>query len=564
MLDLNRVLSEYDLELLNIIAARWDIELNTRDIREAAARLTDAMRDPKRIEDVWARLTDDQRQVLQAVAGSNGGRMNTNMFKRLFGEIRTMGPDRRAREKPHINPQNSAEALYYRGLVALALDKTPKGTNPYTFVPTDLVKLLPTTKTSYDTTSPEPTAVAPLDITPENVRLADTAIVDDLASFLAFCNLNTVSIVERSVTPEMIKSIEPYLLGRSTAARLALMVALSHDMSIAAESEGGWRPLPTARRFLELRRADQVRMLAEHWLKSTTYNELWYVPGLKPDIGAGWQNDPLLPRQTILSYLELVPLDKWWPVDAVIAEIKEEEPDFQRPQGDYDSWYIRDTQTGQFLKGFETWDRVDGALLRFILVGVMNTLGLLDTAQNGTLCRLTAYGRALISRAEWPQPRQEQPQPLIHEDGGIEVPRAASRYDRFQIARFTDWNKAADPYVYKLSAASLAQAGRQDIQPAQIITFLRRVCGEELPESVLRLLEAWSGGGADFPISIEKMVVLRTPTAELMETIQKTPELRRYLGVPLGPSAVAVRSDQFVQLAEAIQTMLGIAVQLDT
>jgi hypothetical protein len=544
MLDLNRVLAEYDLELLNIIAARWDVELNTREVREAAARLADAMHDPKRIDDAWARLTDEQRQVLQAVAGSGGGRMNTNMFKRLFGEIRTMGPDRRDREKPHLSPQNAAEALYYRGLIALALDKTPK--------------------TSYDTSAPEgQAAVAPIDITPENIRQADTAIVDDLASFLAFCNLNTVAIVERSVTPETIKQIEPYLLGRSTAARLALLVALSHDMGIAAESEGGWRPLPTSRRYLELRRADQVRLLAEHWLKSNTYNELWYVPGLKPDIGAGWQNDPLLPRQTILSYLELVPVDKWWPVDAVIAEVKEEEPDFQRPQSDYDSWYIRDAQTGQYLKGFETWDRVDGALLRFILVGVMNTLGLLDTAQNGTLCRLTAYGRALINRAEWPQPRSDQPQPLIREDGGIEIPRAASRYDRFQIARFTTWNKAADPYIYNLSAASLAQAARQDIQPAQIITFLRRVCGGDLPESVLRMLEAWSGGGADFPITIEPMIVLRTPTAELMETIQKTPELRRYLGVALGPTAVAVRSDQFNQLATAIQTLLGIAVQME-
>jgi hypothetical protein len=152
---------------------------------------------------------------------------------------------------------------------------------------------------------------------------------------------------------------------------------------------------------------------------------------------------------------------------------------------------------------------------------------------------------------------------LIHEDGTVEVPRTASRYDRFQIARFTDWSKATDPYTYKLSATGLAQAARQDIQPAQIITFLRRVCGDDLPDSVLRLLEAWSGGGADFPISIEPMIVLRTPTAELLETIQKTPELRRYLGVPLGPNAVAVRSDQYRQLADAIQALLGIAVQVD-
>lgn len=568
MYELTHVLSEYDLPMLNIIAARWDVELNTRDVREAAARLQDAMHDPARVEDAWTRLSDDQRQVLQTVAGGNGGRMLTKLFERMFGEIRVMGQDRREREKPYLTPQNDAEALYYRGLIALGLDsadKAGKGAGiPFTFVPVDLLRLLPTAKTSYDSTPmPVETAAPPIEVNPDQIRAADTALVDDLATFLAYCNLNIVQIVERSVTPDVVKDIAPYLVGRSTAARLALLVALSYDLGIAAESEGGWRPLPTTRRFLELRRTVQVRFLAELWLKSPTYNELWYVPGLKADLSADWQNDPLLARQTVLSQLEMVPPDKWWSVDALIADVKEEEANFQRPTGDYDSWYIRDATTGQFLRGFESWDRVDGALLRFIIVGVLHTLGLLDTAHNGTLCRLTAYGRALIGIADWPQPKQEQPATVIHEDGSLEIPRTASRYDRFQIARFTEWSKASDPYLYKINAASLGQATRQDIQPAQILIFLKRITGDQVPDSVTRLLEAWGAGGADFPLSIERLMVLRVPTAELMQTIQGTPELRRYLGAPLGPMAVTVRADQYAQLADALQAILGLAVQVE-
>jgi hypothetical protein len=424
-------------------------------------------------------------------------------------------------------------------------------------VPVELLKLLPTDKTGYDTSTPAASggpAVDPVDITPENVRQADTVLVDDMATFLAYCQLNSVTIIDGSVSAETLRGLKPYLLGTATTARLALLIALSFDIGIAAEQEHVWRPLPSARKFLDLRRGEQLRTLVDTWLRSTIYNELWYVPGLKPDTQAGWQNDPLLARQTLLTFLENVPADKWWSVDALIAEVKEVEPDFQRPTGDYDNWYIRDAASGQFLKGFESWDRVDGALLRFILAGVMNGLGLMDTAQGGALCRLTSYGRALLNFAEWPVSGVDQPAPVILPDATIEIPRAASRLIRFQVARFAEWTPVAngEPFRYKLSAVGLNQAIRQAIQPAQILTYMRSIAPEPLPETVERLLEAWNAGGEQSMV-IESMVVLRVPTPELLATIQKTPELRRFLAAPLGPTAVAVRADQVQQFADALQ-----------
>ena len=50
----------------------------------------------------------------------------------------------------------------------------------------------------------------------------------------------------------------------------------------------------------------------------------------------------------------------------MIDAFKEAEPDFQRPTGDYDTWYIRRTDTQEFLKGFDQWDAVEGELLRFL------------------------------------------------------------------------------------------------------------------------------------------------------------------------------------------------------
>src|SRR5262249_25040232 len=155
--------------------------------------------------------------------------------------------------------------------------------------------------------------------------------------------------------------------------------------------------------------------------------------------------------------------------------------DFQRPAGDYDSWYIRDAQTGKYLRGFESWDTVDGAMLRFILTGPMHGLGLVDTAENGAACRLTAYGRAFGGIAEWPAQPAEAVPFTIQADGLCEVPRNVSRYDRFQLARFTEWGKAGEPYQYRITSTGLAQASRQSIQANNILPFLKRGTGDQVP-----------------------------------------------------------------------------------
>jgi len=47
-------------------------------------------------------------------------------------------------------------------------------------------------------------------------------------------------------------------------------------------------------------------------------------------------------------------------LNAFIQAIKQTQPDFQRPAGDYDSWYLYDINAQTYLRGFEYWDQVDG------------------------------------------------------------------------------------------------------------------------------------------------------------------------------------------------------------
>lgn len=565
---LARTLAGYDLELLRVIANRWDVDLSGLDVRSAAEKLAEGMLNAEKVADAWSRLPDDQRGALQALSAAKG-KMPAAIFSRIHGEIRAFGPDRLVREKPYLNPENVAEALYYRGLIAKTYgeaNKGAKGTQPVVYIPTDLAALMPVHLTGFQLHPDEPEHVEALpEPEPGTVRAADTSLVDDLTTLLAACQVAEMELIDGAIREDLREDLRQHLLGASSPARFALMTALALDMGLAVPNEAAMlKPVAaTARTWLDASRPAQVRALVDAWLKSTTFNELWHTPGLVPE-QAGWSNNPALARKTVFRFLELVPLTDWWPVDDLVDAVKEDEPDFQRPGGDYESWYIREAQSGNYLRGFESWDQVDGAVLRYILSGPMHYLGLTDVQADGSACRLTAYGRALIpDGGEWPKGgAAPEGAPLrVQADGLIEVPRATSRFERFQVARFTMWGKAADPYTYHVTPDGIALAKRQGLRADQIVTFLRRVAEGQLPDDLARQIEAWGKAAASEPVTLSRLVVLRTPGPELMDMILNTPALRRYVGAQLGPTAVVVREGQWKDLASALADA-GIAAEV--
>jgi hypothetical protein len=547
-------LLDYDPGLLAIIAHRWDVDVAALDKRQAAEALTGVMLDPDRAAAEWARLNDAERGALQTLLAAPEQKMTEAQFGRLFGQVRRMGPGRRDREKPHLNSASVTETLYYRGLIALAFDQAKAGMQPFVYVPPDLAAVLPTHETGFDLhAEAEPVAGWHREgFEPESMRPATTTAVDDLTTLLAYLQINRVPSDKDTLYRQVSDGLAECWLGEQQAASIALLIALAGSMGLAANQDGIFKPVPAqARRWLEDTRPRQVRALAEAWRDCTLFNDLWYVPGVQLE-DTGWRNDPLLARQTVLTFLEMVPPADWWPVDELIALVKAEEPDFQRPAGDYDSWYIRDAETGDYLRGFESWDRVDGAVLHFILIGPMHWLGLVDLSNEGTYCRLTVYGRALCGESDWPDPLEEHPHLTLESDGTILASRTLSRYERFQLARIAEWGEAGDPYLYRLTAAGLQQAAAQGIQPDAIQAFLRRTSGGELPETVHQMLGQWAKtGSAD--VWMEPMVVLRTTSPDALQTILDTPELRRYLGAALGPTAVMVRGGQENELATALR-----------
>jgi hypothetical protein len=545
MLKLLASLRDSDEAVLAVIARHWGAEAD-RDI------LQRHMLDPEQAARVWERLTDEQRGAFHTLLGHKGV-MPMVMAEQLLGAIRPMGRGQIQREKPLENPASHAEALFYRGLIYRGFDQAPAGSRPVLYVPPDLADALPTHKTTYDdmdevTQEATITRLVPLDPDIlEDMQTADTTIVDDMTALLGYGQVFGAAIGEdgRLDTIDQ-EEIQLHLLNPSRLDFLFLL-AISADL-IAIQDRRAAPRRAEARRWLEDTRANQVRKLADAWLSSTVYVDLWHVPGLYPD-PSGWSTDPVVARQAVMSFLRnLVPRNEWWSVDDFIQAVKETEPDFQRPGSDYDSWYIRN-EGGEYLKGFESWDAVEGALLEFYFYGPMHWLGLVDLAQDAV--KLNAYGRALVDESAWPEPAEKIESITVQDDATLVVSRHVPRIDRFQAMRFTSWLPVEQPpFILKVNLQGVQQAAEQGINTGHIAAFLSRMV-DPLPEPVTQLLESWQNRPDD-GASVEQMLVLRTTAPETLDFIWNEPDLRRFIRARLGPMAAAVRADQLDNLRDAL------------
>ena len=162
--------------------------------------------------------------------------------------------------------------------------------------------------------------------------------------------------------------------------------------AVAQVPSPGWLTAPPAR---------QLAALQEAWRDDPTWNDLCRVPALVCDQETPWRNDPVATRKAFLPLLARCPRGEWWSLASFIRAVKETDPDFQRPSGDYTSWYIREVASGAYLSGFESWDSVEGALIADLLTGPLRWLGVVASgAVDGDVaCRLTEAGARLLDLA---------------------------------------------------------------------------------------------------------------------------------------------------------------------
>ncbi len=509
-----------DIGHLRIVAGLWGVELSLLENEAALKQLAAVLLDPHLAAEMVDSLPAQAREALESLAGA-GGRMPWATFTRQFGEIRETGPGKRDREQVYLDPISAAETLFYRAFMARAFFDTPNGAQEFAYIPEDMMEVIgnintmkvqkQTSKPATTTgeTNPEPLGRLATPREREHPLPATDRLLDDATTLLAALRMGQEA-PEMQIPANMVNEF---------------LKAAGIVIGETAQPE-------QVKSFLESSRLQALAMLTRKWRESEGFNELRLVPGLACE--GEWINQPRLAREFVFSLLEALPVGKWWSLPAFLRAIKEKHPDFQRPAGDYDSWFVKRLADGVFLRGFASWDEVDGALVRFLITGPMFWLGVVELARPEDGGQVTAF-----RVNEKPVASAEKGKLTISSDGRIHVPRLVPRVARYQLARFCEWEpEKADEYRYRLTTRSLEKAGKQGLKVGSLLSLLAKNATAGIPPTFVKALKRWEQNGTEARVDVQ--TVLRVSRPEVLEELRKS-KAGRFLGDSLGPVAVIVK-----------------------
>ncbi len=525
MLTLLARLRQADSDFRALVAEAWGLQPPPLDPEALAAALLDA----SRVLAMWEALPGPAQAALAALH-RRGGKMPWALFERRYGPLRDLPPARRRAEAPHLRPQSPAEWLWYRALIGRAFLETPQGLVEHAYIPGDVALLLPLPGPKPSGGLGEPAWGRPA---PEGAYAHPRPArpwVTLQVWVRALAWVRSGRGWEALPLPPGWQVAAAWLRGLWRALGL-----LDAQGRLQREAVGQWLTAPLSQAWAAALQA---------WRTGPQVNDLRALPHLRFE--GPWQNDPVAARARLWAWLRALPPNTWWNLEAFVAAVRENEPHFQRPAPqDFSSWYIRRAVDGAYLQGFEHWDEVDGALVRFWLTGPAHWLGLVDLAAAepdgpATAFRLTAWAPALLADrvpAASGLPAEEA-RPRWLGRGLLEVPWTAPRAVHYQIARLThpDGWHPTQGLTYRLTAEALRRAREQGLQPAPVQRWLAAHVEAWPPAVGQAVARALQGQPA---ARVQPGWVVLLPAPQALAALQRSPAARHVLRV-LGPTAALI------------------------
>ncbi len=557
-MNLHRALLDYDPVLLAAIAERRGVELTATQQRDIAEQLAAALLDSESVNQVVTWLPPLQRAALDALLIA-GGRLPAARFCRDHGAVRRMGPGRLEREKPWRDPQSPSEALYFAGLLFFGFDQVEGQITESVFLPDDVLSLLPPVQASTEGFS-----VVTLP-SPRIVRDTGRAIAEDLTTLLAWVETDSprpqrdrtlhprdlARINERLMAPQDLSGVRQEI----EADRLALLLCLARRLRLIDFSGRQLRVhRPETREWLQADRPSQMLTLQQAWRDDAGWNDLQHVPSLHLE-RTGWRNDPVSTRTRLLEHLAQCPSSEWIGLESFVAAVKRTDPDFQRPPDAYNTWYIRHADSGDYLMGYEHWDRVEGALIAYLIGGPLHWLGVtalgLKGQEEAVAFRLTPGGAFFLELTDRIPEAPRLPPMAVDADLTVRALAGGNLYDRFQLARIAEWRASGEVFIYRITHTSLNRALSQGIRVEQVLTFLKRVTGDRLPPKAAETLRGWAGRYGE--VRLIRTAVLETKTAAIMQELRAHPAIGPLLSEPLSPTRTLVAEQNWRRLLTLLQ-----------
>jgi hypothetical protein len=546
MTDLRQSLLKADFSHLKAVAAKWNLPFTAPDARVGLKQLVSGILNPGFISLIPDILTEEEREALLWL-DARGGKELRDRYSREFGEIREMGAGKLEREKPYQETISLSESLWYRALISSGFLETDDGLREFVFIPEDIRSLLiPLLKDQQELDLTASFTCRQASLREYKIQTpASGEILDHFCTLLAGLRM----------------SIDPVIQLPGISAN---QLGFYHDLARSADllEKNDFVQPDRVRDFFELSREEAIKKLWHDWLFSEELHDINQLPGIS--VEGNPEMNPVRIRELVLRYVNNLDPDQWWSIESFVSRIKEVNPDLMRKSGEYDTWFIRNTESDDFIKGFDSWDEVEGSLVKYLLTGPLHWLGYLDLGfadedELSMAFRLSKISTALNQDDTVPLKTRKTESIQIRSKGEIRMTQNVPHKTRYQVARFCEWYPIrAEAYLYAITPKSLRRAENQGLRITHLLTLLQNNL-EIIPPNILAALERWEKKGVQ--ATIAKKTVLRLGSPQILKALKKS-SASRFILEQVGPTTVIVKDGSEEKIKEAL-VELGFFLERD-
>lgn len=517
-----------------MIAEAWGIELEFIEKKKSVVQITALISQNQIMKEIFTSLSEKSQKALKALIRENG-EIPWDQFTRKFGELREMGAARRERERPDRIPISITEALFYKALVGRAFFETSQGLREFAFIPYEFHQFLKPSNSQKIQNFIKPISANVV----EKKLLTNDNIIDYATTLLAGLRIG--------LPPEELSVFIPIVPYSFLIDLLGESKLINNHSELNSEK---------VKQFLEADRGQAMEQFALAWKASHEINELTLIESLVFESQV--KSNSFFSRSFLFDLIYSASESSWYSIQEFCGWVYQNQPDILRSGGDYDAWFVKNKATGEYIKGFENWQRVEGEYIRMMIQKPLFWLGFIDLGKtpgdsHPTVFRKSKWFDTLMSGRALKYPYLEKKDFEIEKSGRIIIDRNFARDIRYQMARCCEWENArGQNFFYHLSPHTFARMELQGLKTSQLITLINRYARKPVPQNILLALERWEKHGQE--AAIKKILILKVKSAVILDRLLDS-SIKKYVLSRLDPTSAEITADSVLFIKAALVEM---------
>ena len=568
------ILRGYRLSALKSIAATREIEIEAKRKAPLVTELAEKLFAPEGARAAFAKLTDAEQKVFLRLIRAPGPVHTADLVARLE-ETQVIAPEPRPRfsvyrrrEPIKSSPQGppTFDDIFAR-LNGLGLAfNVPSSTGPtrlHGLVPGEQVVVpdvvrqhIPVEVASYPTAQ-----VDDLD-----VRRSPPAVFQrDLYFSWDYIRAHPLSLTAKGwVSKRDLNKInaaltEPEDLQRvrteETAGRLHLLRQLLQKLGLLVQTGNELHHSEKETTFFEETPFERTRVVHQHWLDLSEWNEIQLIPGLRARGISGSTSSPLPnARRAIVKLIKHIPPEQWIKLEDFLEIVRDVDRDFlltrSRQYGYVTSPYSRHSNPYgwdfRFYDEKKGWQQVEARLIEQLLTGPLFWMGLIALAYRGDTAvafQITPFGAQVLGLRPPEETRPHTGRLVIQPNFDILAMDGVGDRVLVQLDRFADRVRQERVLEYRLSRDSVYRAQKSGMQVQEILKVLETESHHPVPQNVRYALEEWD--------RLYNQIVVRPSVSlcqvadpALLDILQRDQTFRRALIRRVSPTLALLRGSK--------------------